>query len=138
MLATLQKPGKVPSFSRPGVSMYNSYPETLFRTIKYRPVYPFKPFFSLPQAHEWVDEFVVWYNTKNLRGRILFVTPDGRHYGRHLDILKKRHEVYQKARTVRTERRTSDTRNWQPELTVIRTPGKKQNHIMKKSYLEAA
>ena len=44
MLATLQRLGVVPSFSRPGVSNDNPYSEPLFRTLKYRPEYPSRPF----------------------------------------------------------------------------------------------
>ena len=47
MLATLQKLGVVPSFSRPMVSDDNPYSESLFRTMKYRPEYPSKPFENL-------------------------------------------------------------------------------------------
>jgi len=37
LLATLQRLGVIPSFSRPGVSNDNSYSESLFRTVKYCP-----------------------------------------------------------------------------------------------------
>jgi transposase InsO family protein len=47
MLATLQRLGVIPSFSRPGVSKDNPYSEALFKTLKYSPKYPFKPFDSL-------------------------------------------------------------------------------------------
>ncbi|MDX8383822.1 MAG: IS3 family transposase, partial [Ghiorsea sp.] len=47
MLATLQRLGVVPSFSRPSVSDDNPYSESLFRTLKYTPAYPAKPFDSL-------------------------------------------------------------------------------------------
>jgi hypothetical protein len=40
MLATLQRLGVVPSFSRPSVSDDNPYSEALFRTLKYCPEYP--------------------------------------------------------------------------------------------------
>ncbi len=40
MLATLQKLGVVPLFSRPSVSDDNPYSEALFRTLKYTPAYP--------------------------------------------------------------------------------------------------
>src|SRR5690606_33448125 len=43
MLATLQRLGIVPSFSRPAVSDDNAYSEALFRTLKYSPAYPKKP-----------------------------------------------------------------------------------------------
>src|SRR5690606_14766319 len=65
MLATLQKLGVVPSFSRPSVSDDNAYSEALFRTLKYTPAYPKKPFTSIEQARAWVHRFVTWYNTEH-------------------------------------------------------------------------
>ncbi len=50
MLATLQRLGIAPSFSRPRVSDDNAICEALFRTLKYRPAYPRKPFASLAEA----------------------------------------------------------------------------------------
>ena len=50
MLATLQRLGVVPSFSRPHVSDDNPFSEALFRTLRYRPGYPSKPFVTLEQA----------------------------------------------------------------------------------------
>lgn len=58
MLATLQRLGVVPSFSRPGVSNDNPFSESLFRTLKYRPEYPTRPFVGEQDAQRWVDGFV--------------------------------------------------------------------------------
>lgn len=58
MLATLQALGVAPSFSRPAESNDNSYPESLFKTLKYRPSYPRRPFASLLLARQWVSGFV--------------------------------------------------------------------------------
>lgn len=66
MLATLQKLGVVPSFTRPSVSNDNPYSESLFRTLKYRPEYPKDAFGDLQSARSWVAGFVAWYNTKHL------------------------------------------------------------------------
>ena len=38
------------------------YAEALFRTLKYRPGYPRKPFASIDAARAWVAGFVLWYN----------------------------------------------------------------------------
>ena len=54
MLATLQRLGVIPSFSRPSVSNDNPYSEALFKTVKYHPGFPDKPFGSLQEAREWV------------------------------------------------------------------------------------
>lgn len=126
MLATLQKLGVVPSFSRPRVSDDNPYSEALFRTLKYRPQYPARPFESLEQAQAWVDRFVTWYNTVHLHSAIRFVTPDDRHYGREQAILANRHSVYQKARRCRPDRWTQETRNWKPVRLVWLNPEKKK------------
>lgn len=47
MLATLQTLGVMPSFSRPAVSNDNPFSESLFKTMKYRPAYPERPFENL-------------------------------------------------------------------------------------------
>ncbi len=61
MLATLDSLGIVASFSRPSVSNDNPYSESLFRTLKYRPEYPQRPFASIAEARAWVTWFVDWY-----------------------------------------------------------------------------
>ncbi len=58
MLATLQRLGVMPSFSRPSVSNDNPYSESLFKTLKYHPGFPDKPFESLEEARKWVVGFV--------------------------------------------------------------------------------
>lgn len=126
MLATLQKLGVVPSFSRPRVSDDNPYSEALFRTLKYRPQYPPRAFSSLEEAQAWVDQFVTWYNTVHLHSAIRFVTPDDRHYGREQAILANRHSVYQNARRRRPDRWTRETRNWKPVRLVWLNPEKKK------------
>src|SRR5699024_9167279 len=84
MLATLQKLGIVPSFSRPSVSDDNPYSESLFRTLKYTPAYPSKPFTDIEQAQTWVHHFVGWYNKEHGQSAIQFVRPAQRHYGQDI------------------------------------------------------
>ncbi len=112
MLATLQRLGVVPSFSRPRVSDDNPYSESLFKTLKYCPKYPSKPFASIEAANTWVAEFVNWYNNEHLHSGIKFVTPASRHAGKDGEILKKRKEVYQAARMKNPERWSREIRNW--------------------------
>ena len=114
MLATLQRLGIVPSFSRPSVSDDNAFIEALFRTMKYRPGYPRKPFGSVEAARRWVDTFVAWYNDEHLHSGIRYVTPSDRHAGRDVDILANRREVYARARKRTPRRWTCQTRNWTP------------------------
>ncbi len=113
MLATLQWLGIVPSFSRPRVSDDNPYSEALFRTLKYRPEYPRRPFETIEEARQWVRWFVNWYNTEHLHSGIRFVTPDDRHFGSEPEILEKRRRVYEKARRRHPERWTGQVRNWE-------------------------
>ena len=52
MLATMQALGVTPSLSRPAVSNYNPYSESLFKTLKYRSDYPRQAFEHLLAAHQ--------------------------------------------------------------------------------------
>jgi putative transposase len=122
MLATLQKLGIVESFSRPSVSNDNPFSESLFRTLKYRPEYPGKPFENIEAARRWVKAFVAWYNTTHLHSGIKFVTPDDRHFGRESEILIKRKAVYQAAKRKNPTRWSGKTRNWDPVETVYLNP----------------
>lgn len=122
LLATLTSLGVLASFSRPRVSDDNPYSEALFRTLKYRPEYPQRPFASLDEAQAWVDRFVAWYNTEHLHSAIRFVTPDDRHFGRETAILAQRCRVYDTARRRHPERWSGPTRNWEPVTTVYLNP----------------
>ncbi len=132
MLATLQWLGIVPSFSRPRVSDDNPYSEALFRTLKYRPEYPRRPFETIKEARQWVRWFVNWYNTEHLHSAIKFVTPDDRHFGEEPEILEKRRCVYEKARRRHPERWTGQIRNWVPVGAVWLNPETKSQAIMQK------
>lgn len=114
MVATLQRLGIVPSFSRPRVSDDNAYAEALFKTLKYRPAYPRRPFASLADARRWVEDFVSWYNGEHLHSAIRYVTPDDRHAGRDVAILAARKAVYRAAKTRTPRRWSGETRNWTP------------------------
>lgn len=124
MLSTLQRLGVVPSFSRPSVSDDNPYSESLFRTLKYTPTYPSKPFASLAEAREWVHTFVQWYNEQHRHSAIGFVTPGQRHRGEDEDILAKRHQLYQAEKAKHPERWTGSTRTWSPPRVVWLNPPK--------------
>jgi len=125
MLATLQRLGIIPSFSRPSVSDDNPYSESLFKTLKYCPQYPSKPFSSTDDANEWVEEFVHWYNEVHLHSGIKFVTPSSRHEGKDLEILNARKKVYEEARLKNPNRWSRETRNWKKTEEVY------LNHLQK-------
>ena len=123
MLVTMQWLGVVPSFSRPSVSNDNAFSESLFRTLKYCPQYPAKPFENIETARAWVGDFVEWYNTKHLHSGINFVTPESKHRGKDVEILQKRDMVYLEARSKNPNRWSGKTRNWRPVESV------KLNHL---------
>lgn len=124
MLSTLQKLGVIPSFSRPAMSNDNPYSESIFKTLKYHYKYPAKPFQSLTQARDWAEGFVNWYNDEHLHSAISFVTPNQRHSGEDIQILKRRHKVYLKAKSLNPQRWSGKTRNWQHISAVSLNPDK--------------
>lgn len=119
MIATLQRLGVMPSFSRPKVSDDNPYSESLFRTLKYRPTYPTRAFKSIEDARIWVEGFVQWYNYEHLHSGIKFVTPASRHAGEDTEILARRKIVYERARNNNPSRWIKRTRDWTPVDVVI-------------------
>ena len=119
MLAKLQDLGVMLSFSRPSASNDNPFSESLFKTLKYRPEYPDKPFENIVEARDWAHRFVNWYNTEHFHSGIRFVTPEDRHTGNDLMILANRHRIYQGARLKHPERWTGKTRNWNPATKVV-------------------
>ena len=122
MLATLQRLGVVPSFSRPSVSNDNPYSESLFGTMKYTPAFPSKPFESLTAARQWVDTFAHWYNHEHHHSAIRFVTPAQRHSGEEHAILQNRAAVYEEAKQRNAPRWSGEIRNWEPVGTVWLNP----------------
>ncbi len=125
MLATLQKLGIAASFSRPSVSNDNPYSESLFKTLKYKPGYPVKPFESLKESREWVLNFARWYNEKHKHSSLKFVSPSLRHCGKENDILENRKVIYEEAKRKKPIRWTGKTRNWTIEKEVYLNPGRK-------------
>lgn len=124
MLATLQRLGVMPSFSRPSVSDDNPYSESLFKTLKYHPGFPNKPFDDLEEARIWVAEFQHWYNEVHRHSALKFVTPGQRHRGEDINILEQRHLLYEAAKGCLPGRWSGATRNWTPVDTVYLNPGK--------------
>ncbi|CAN5764909.1 hypothetical protein BH09MYX1_BH09MYX1_66980 [soil metagenome] len=122
LLAMLRGLGILPSFSRPHVSDDNAFSEALFRTLKYRPDYPHRPFAALDDARRWVERFVDWYNRVHLHSSLRFVTPSDRHAGRDTAILKARRSLYEAAREANPRRWSRNIRNWTPVGPVYLNP----------------
>jgi putative transposase len=128
MLATLQQLGVMPSLSRPSVSNDNPYSEALFKTLKYRPSYPLKPFAQVTDARGWVMALVEWYNNEHRHSAIRFVTPTQRHEGLDETLLDNRKVVYEAARSKNPRRWSGTTRNWQRAQVVHLNPDKPETN----------
>lgn len=125
MLATLQRLGVVPSFSRPSVSDDNPFSESLFHTAKYCPMYPRKPFASLEDARSWTLTFTAWYNNEHRHSGIRFVTPAQRHAQTDTALLNQRSVVYEAAKAANPQRwRNRAVRDWTPVTSVWLNPPK--------------
>ena len=112
MLETLYQLGVVSSFNRPRVSNDNAYAESIFKTCKYRPDYPYKGFSTIEEARDWVLKFSHWYNFNHKHSGIKFVTPHQRHSGLADEVLANRKEVYQRAKERNPERWSGNIRDW--------------------------
>lgn len=133
MLATLQKLGVMPSFSRPAVSNDNAFSESLFKILKYRPNYPQQAFENLMQARAWVGGFVQWYNHEHRHSAINFVTPAQRHAGEDHALLVKREAIYAQAKARHPERWSGNTRNWQRVNIVHLNPNQMEGEKVEKT-----
>jgi len=120
----LEKLGIQSSYSRPRVSNDNPYSEAMFRTLKYRPEFPYKGFKDIPMAQEWTKKFVDWYNTEHQHSGLKFVTPEQVHTGAYLDVLKNRKIVYEEAKQRWPERWSRGTRDWSAHKPVPLNPMK--------------
>jgi putative transposase len=116
--------GVSPSRGRPRCSNDNPFSEAAFRTLKYCPQWPKRGFANLDAARVWVRDFIRWYNGEHRHSQIRFVTPAERHQGKDVDVLARRHVLYQKARDQHPERWSGKTRNWQAVGTVTLNPDK--------------
>ena len=97
----------------------NPFSEALFKTLKYCPAFPSKPFSSTKEANAWVEKFVYWYNNIHLHSGIKYVTPTSRHAMKDGAILEKRKKVYEEAKMKNPNRWSGDTRNWKKNEKVF-------------------
>lgn len=119
---TLHNLGVATSYSRPRVSNDNAYAESIFRTCKYRPDYPYDGFADITEARSWVLRFVHWYNDEHKHSGLKFISPAERHSGQCKAIMANRSCVYEIARQQNPARWSGDTRNWDLPTTVWLNP----------------
>ena len=101
----------------------NPFSEALFRTAKYRPDYPSRPFASQEEACQWAAAFVDWYVHEHRHSAIRFVTPQQRHSGQAMAICAQRTLIYEQARQDHPRRWSRAVRCWnQPTVVWINQP----------------
>lgn len=108
----LRNLGVIQSCSRPSVSNDNPFAEALFKTMKYRPEYPYGPFKDITTARDWVTKFVEWYNNEHLHSSIGYVTPSSRHTGEDEAQFAKRRLTFKAAQALNPERWTQKPFGW--------------------------
>jgi putative transposase len=131
MRATMVNLGVEASFSRPRVSNDNAFAEALFRTAKYCPLWPERPFDTLEQARVWVQDFVDWYNNEHRHSGLKYVSPSQRHRGEADELLAKRRELYDAARALNPARWSGEIRDWHLADSVYLNPERTETTITK-------
>lgn len=129
LMETLYRLGIMKSYSRPRVSNDNAYAESIFRTCKYRPDYPYKGFAKLAGARAWVHEFVSWYNQEHKHSSLKFITPAQRHSGQTHQVMGQRKAVYEAAKAANPNRWSRGTRNWDLPEKVWLNPEKECGNL---------
>lgn len=89
--------------SRPHVSNDNAYSESLFKTAKYSPTYPWR-FETLSEANGWADGFFTHYNTDHYHSGIAMLTPASVYFGTAPQIVAKRQAALDAAYAAHPER----------------------------------
>jgi putative transposase len=100
--------GVTRSHSRPSVSNDNPYSESLFKTMKYAPVFP-ERFGSIDEARAFMDRFVSAYNHEHHHTGIGLHTPADVHYGHARTVTAQRSAALAAARLAHPERFTTNT-----------------------------
>lgn len=118
----LEDLGVMQTFSRPSVKDDNPFIEATFKTMKYRPLYPYRPFRSGDEAHKWVTNFVRWYNHDHLHSGIKYVTPMQKHLGEDIRILEQRRRIFMEAREKCPLRWSKPPKAWLPSCSARLNP----------------
>lgn len=124
--AKMEEMGVISSYSRPRVSNDNPFSESLFRTLKYCPMWPSNGFKSLEDARLWVWKFVNWYNNTHRHSQIGFVTPSQKHRGEDVLLMENRRDVYEAAKLKNPSRWSGNIRKWKAITEVTLNPEKQE------------
>ncbi len=100
--------GVTRSHSRPSVSNDNPYSESLFKTMKYAPVFPDR-FGSIGEARAFMETFTNAYNHQHHHTGIGLHTPADVHYGHASEVDAHRSTALAAARQTHPERFATST-----------------------------
>ncbi len=95
--------GVTKSHSRPHVSDDNPFSESQFKTLKYRPDFPFR-FGGFEDGLSFCRTFFDWYNKEHRHSGIAMLTPEMVHYGLADSVLDHRQQVLKAAYEAHPER----------------------------------
>jgi putative transposase len=101
--------GITKTHSRPHVSNDNAYSESLFKTAKYQPEYPWQ-FENINEARGWADAFFTHYNTNHYHSGIAMLTPASVYFGTADEIIERRQQTLDAAFEANPDR--SCPRKW--------------------------
>lgn len=95
--------GITKTHSRPYTSNDNAYSESLFKTAKYQPTYPWQ-FETLHDANAWADDCFTHYNYDYYHSGIGMLTPASVYFGTADEIIERRQETLDATYAVNPER----------------------------------
>lgn len=105
------------SYNRPRTSNDNPYSESWFGTLKRHVSFP-NLFKSTSESSQWFANFVDAYNTKHQHSGIGYVTPEQKHTGQDVVILKRRQNTLNEAAALHPERFVNGPRKITPVTEV--------------------
>ena len=95
--------GVARSYGRPRVCNDNPFSEAINRTAKYSVDYPDR-FNGYADARNFCRGFFVWYNTEHRHSGINYLAPATVHRGQHDEVIARRQETLDAAKTAHPER----------------------------------
>jgi putative transposase len=95
--------GVLPSLARPRTPDDNAFSEAQFKTVKYHPSFPGR-FGSAPDARNWAQQLIHWYNYEHHHTALGLMTPAAVHTGLAIQLHHQRQAVLAAAFAIHPER----------------------------------
>lgn len=95
--------GILKSLSSPRVSNDNAFVESLFKTLKFRHIYP-ERFADIAFARAYLEKFFDWYNYEHFHSGIALLTPHTVHAGLVQKVCARRQRALDRAYAAHPER----------------------------------